>query len=1628
MNILKRKIMSKLIVSIIITLLLISIGAIAFKDFGTTYAEETESLENMCDAYTKTVNGYFDDSKNIRDYENYVDNRFQVGTQSDKHNKDSKVTDEWIMEFVPQRLFEEKAEDFFYLGEAYGIYFNYNNSDDTYFIYLILHSVKYKLTGQIERELRPLYYERYSYDSSTKKAKLIYAYEVFESTSPGGTPNEYHYYQKYSEINIVYLKDVTFTGHLFNENHENEADDNYDVNEDKGSYFIGGNYIFNGLSIDSKEWGFAADIAKIASGYISLGKVSVGDAINVVDFIKAAINFKKSASHDFRDSIANDANNLFHMDDISAVAQIAEYGHLLKNNIGELKTPNNDKGVLFGIHGGCYVNYTAYYNNADDHNSWDSLFTGKIQFDIVSKDAQMFSQINKITTVESNTLRKQIAGNEVRNIEEGSTENIYAVRESDIDMQFVAPYNGDYTFETFGSIKNQFDAGKGVITNKSDGHNQSLKVYLKKGETFNFSTSYKANKVGRYQLSAKFTPTQIAVGDIKSIEVQPNETEYLVFDYVGEQPITIRLNSDQLINMSMNKHIPMGESVKSLEDERIMTSYYDYLSGKYYFSVTNKDVINKGIVTLALSPVEEVEAGQAINPEIIDNVIYRFSADIGSNYNITAQTLSTIQVKLYNHNMDEMFYSDSSRKHDFDFTFEQNEVYYIELSNMTLGRNGVDFNMVYSPERLIFGNNNIDKPVGEYLYRYHTTAKAKYTVNAGGANISIYNTSGSKLNIGNGAYELEDDTDYYFVVDGTTANISIGFESTESMSGKLSANGYAYVRFVPDLSYNYTVTTNLSYKLYDENLFETNSHDMIAGNTYYIMLSGNANQDYAVEMDIDAVELNTYVYQNIDAGYYVLNVSNIDEYTFNIYKENNSNISIRYGSNSLDINNVVNDGYKTILMPGKYYFEVEGTSYVTLIIQTKNASAADKIDLTLGQSVGIDVYTNGVYNFEYINHSGTQTYRISKTNIRAIIWEITVFRKDTNTRVDVVVNDSNNDYYEFTLEHGAYAISLYCTSAPGIVNLNIELYIPNKLTGYVVNGKTYSLTESLNLRMGVNYMLSPIGRSGATHGIESWINNVNGTLIDGNMVFVMQDNPYSVTLHLSDDDGAYEIMVYLVFPYKLTASLNDYNYSVQISTYDSETPKPYTFKNVSIRTSSQLVMSSNSKSVDLAGSLIFGDSQQLSGIVNVEIDGRAYLIDMNNVMFYNNARKLSSINGNESSRLFIEATQATNKTINIGTNVRAILLIGASNVTHNVKFVFPATNSKTITLYTKNFNNTSDKSGAFIGASANVKWINEGVSTIKANGAYAVELNRLELGQNGTYTSNITVQGSDKGNASKGTSGMYLHDTLVTATYGGSITIIGGNGAEGTNGDSQSQAAGRPNPGADGMAGAKGGNGTTGYNGGHGLIVVNNFAVNNASIICIGGNGGKGGNGGNGGKGGWANSGHDSGGIYKATRGGNGGNGGAGGNGARGGSGGNALVIEKLSSANNYSKVSCTAGTGGKGGNGGNGADATSGAKGGDDHNPWTDKGDCHCGGNGGKGGDSGQAAYGGYNGLTITNKVTSSSTSRGANGDFGLRGVGGGIGACGDAGAGGSPEGCQKGNHFTPNYGAWGIVNQTYC
>lgn len=101
-----------------------------------TYAEENaEDLVSICAKYTEELSGYFDGTKELTDYENYVDERFQVGSKFNKDNSAQLTTDEWLLEFIPKQLFEEKPSDYFYVGKAYGFYFDITTH--TYFIYFL---------------------------------------------------------------------------------------------------------------------------------------------------------------------------------------------------------------------------------------------------------------------------------------------------------------------------------------------------------------------------------------------------------------------------------------------------------------------------------------------------------------------------------------------------------------------------------------------------------------------------------------------------------------------------------------------------------------------------------------------------------------------------------------------------------------------------------------------------------------------------------------------------------------------------------------------------------------------------------------------------------------------------------------------------------------------------------------------------------------------------------------------------------------------------------------------------------------------------------------------------------------------------------------------------------------------------------------------------------------------------------------------------------------------------------------------------------------------------------------------------------------------------------------------------
>ena len=155
-----------------------SISAIficAEKFTSLAYAEEnTPTLNELCEEYTDSLLLKDEPSggNQITEYENYINIRFDVTNQ---HNLVTGLTDEWIFKIVPRLLFEQQEQEFLYIGREYGFYFNYNQVDNTYFVYLMQHDFNSTTTsGHIVRRIKPLYYEQYVYDATNQTANLQY--------------------------------------------------------------------------------------------------------------------------------------------------------------------------------------------------------------------------------------------------------------------------------------------------------------------------------------------------------------------------------------------------------------------------------------------------------------------------------------------------------------------------------------------------------------------------------------------------------------------------------------------------------------------------------------------------------------------------------------------------------------------------------------------------------------------------------------------------------------------------------------------------------------------------------------------------------------------------------------------------------------------------------------------------------------------------------------------------------------------------------------------------------------------------------------------------------------------------------------------------------------------------------------------------------------------------------------------------------------------------------------------------------------------------------------------------------------------------------------------------------------
>lgn len=577
-----KKIIKKNKIFIVLGLLAImsvSLLLIFWQDYSKeVFAEDVYyGLEAECKKFTNSVK-FFDNEGNehsINEYEQYIEETFSPGYK-DAIKKDDKI-DEWIKHIVPVQLFENKEKDFLYVGWRYGFYFNYDEEENTYLIYLILHEFDIELSGHIIRRLTPLYYENYRFDSESKNVSLEY--------KPYGSA---YYYQKYSDYKKIHLKNIAFNGNLYNINNLNIGEDGYIAEEDNGGYFIGGSYKFKGYSTQSGKADFCAELFLIAVG--AFGGVPLGCALAIGQALIVIENQVELAKKDFREEITNENDYSFQMTATTRFEQIAIYDNILKDYLSALDTPNDKTGALFGIKHESYVQSTFYYSFANETDIYNTAFVGKIRLDVVEEKSNGFGSTFLVpisTQIESNDYHHDIYTDSRIKLVENQETPIYSFPKRENKLTFTAPENGIYTFESNGQIKNRFIADKGNLDESVDGRNQKLVVELRKGEKFDFTSKNLYNQKGVYQIRTEFTPQQIEAEETKTLTVKAGESEFFAFDNTDGAGFNYSLdeNGNYSISVAYEDRNNVLETVSMLNMKSGAIAHCE--SGKYIIKITN---------------------------------------------------------------------------------------------------------------------------------------------------------------------------------------------------------------------------------------------------------------------------------------------------------------------------------------------------------------------------------------------------------------------------------------------------------------------------------------------------------------------------------------------------------------------------------------------------------------------------------------------------------------------------------------------------------------------------------------------------------------------------------------------------------------------------------------------------------------------------------------------------------------------------------------------------------------------------------------------------------------------------------------------------------------------------------
>ena len=927
----KSKILFMILTCLLLAGIILLCGFSIAKSEGSVLTQNNDGLFEICREYTQsfTLYGQIEDSGNlISQYEEYVNNRFDV---TNKNNNNAFITDEWITKIVPIEVFQARVKDFLYIGEKYGFYVDYDIESEVFLVYILQHSINNDVSGTFVRTIYPLYYEQYQFLPNTDSLQLRYI-----------TNGNQKYYEKYSDFVNIYIKDVGFRGHLFNETHINQGENGYVDDADMGGYFIGNSYKFKGVSTQSGKTDFYADVFKTLIGYIPLGEIfSVGDILSVADLLESFNQSAEECKRDFREEISNENQYGFTMGEIYPDYQIEKYGHLMKATESKLETDNSENAILFGTNGS-YVQSSVYINYRDHDSRWNTQFAGIINLDVVKEipTASGSYVVDLATDIESNALTYSFDNEEVTTVQEGEQKEIYVLNGTQHELEFIAPVGGIFTIETQGNTPNRIVSEKELDEVSSDGVNQTVTVNLKKGDMFNFYLEKTDDSAQRIiKLIIDFTPDMIGIGQTKSLTVEAGESEYLKidnnlvawfdFDVTCNNPIELRFADSHYNNLETESIVGAGFS-----DSYMIDSF-----GTRYMVFTNTSQDDQ-LVTVSLSGVEQIGIFENKTSTINNRKIYQFCSELSLGIKAILSNNETVLMRVYDNARGLVAFTDRLEQNELLWQVAAEENYYIELENVTNAAATVEFETQPYAESVKLGNNVKTKTNAGKLFTIGPfDTDFEFIVQCNLA-YTIYNSTLNEQEAIDGKYSVQSTQKYYIYVYGDNESIALDIspDCSTAMSG-IYENTSLFIEYTPLNSAVYVVEGVEDFQWYSEQMMLSGSY-LTEGRKYYLKISGDIGEEYDIDIQTYATPLLPDIGMSIGAGKYSFYIENSGDYVLWIMCPPSMSTSVtltnEQGEYGIDHECLVNQSKQIYMTEGVYILDLEiySGSSVSILLST----------------------------------------------------------------------------------------------------------------------------------------------------------------------------------------------------------------------------------------------------------------------------------------------------------------------------------------------------------------------------------------------------------------------------------------------------------------------------------------------------------------------------------------------------------------------------------------------------------------------------------------------------------------------------------------------------------------------